>query len=60
MCCISLDLKFQTNLKLESGNQKILYGPQAAILEVTYVKINRLRSIHTNDVLLKLGLDIQN
>ena len=54
-----LDLKFKANLKLESGNQKIWYGHQAAILKVTYLKINRLLSIHTSNVLLKFGLYIQ-
>ena len=42
MCCRSLDLKFKAKLKLESGNQKIQNGHQAAILKVTYLKINRL------------------
>ena len=59
MCCRSLDLKFIAKLKLESVNQKIQYGHQAAILEVTYLKINRLLSIHTSNVLLKFGFDIQ-
>ena len=59
MCCRSLDLKFKAKLKLESGNQKFQYGHQAAILIVTYLKINRLLSIHTSNVLLKFGLDIQ-
>ena len=59
MCCRSLDLKLKAKLKLESGNQKIQYGHQAAILKVTYLKINRLFSIHTSNVLLKFGLDIQ-
>ena len=59
MCCRCLDLKFKAKLKLETGNQKIQYGHQAAILKVKYLKINRLLSIHTNNVLLKFGLDIQ-
>ena len=59
MCCRFLDLKFNAKLKLESGNQKIQYGHQAAILKVKYLKINRLLSIHTSNVLLKFGLDIQ-
>ena len=59
MCCRSLDLKFKAKLKLESANQKIQYGHQAAILKVTYLKINRLLSIHTSNVLLKFGVDIQ-
>ena len=57
MCCRSLDLKLKA--KLKTGNQKIQYGHQAAILKVTYLKINRLFSIHTSNVLMKFGLDIQ-
>ena len=60
MCCRSLDLKFKAKLKLESANQKIQYCHQAAILKMTYLKINRLFSLHTSNVLLKFGLDIQN
>ena len=59
MCSRSLNLKFKAKLKLESGNQKIQYGHQAAILKVTYLKINRLLSIHTSNVLLKFERDIQ-
>ena len=39
--------------------KKIQYGHQAAILKVTSLKINRLFSIYTNNVLLKFGLDIE-
>ena len=59
MCGRSLDLKFKAKLKLESGNQIIHYGHQAAILKVTYLKVKRRPSIHIGDVLLKFGLDIQ-
>ena len=59
MCYWSLDLKFKAKLKLESGNRKIQYRRQAAILKVTLLKINRLLSIYTSDVALKFGLDIQ-
>ena len=59
MWCRSLDLKFKAKLKSESGNQKIQYDHQAAILKVTYLKINRLLSIHTSNVQLKFRLDIQ-
>ena len=59
MCYWSLDLKFKDKLKLESGNRKIQYGHQAAILKVTLLKINRLLSIYTSDVPLKFGLHIQ-
>ena len=55
----NLDLKFKAKLKLESGNQKIQNGHQAAILKVTYLKINRLLSIHTSNVLPNFGLNIQ-
>ena len=44
---------------LESGNKKIQNAQQVAILKVTYLKINRLLSIHSSNVLLKFGLDIQ-
>ena len=59
MCCRSLDLKLKAKLRLESGNQKIQYDNQAANLKVIYLKINRLLSIQTSNVLLKLGLCIQ-
>ena len=59
MCYWSLDLEFEAKLKLESGNRKIQYGHQAAILKVTLLKINKLLSIYTSDVPLKFGLDIQ-
>ena len=59
MCYWSLDLKFKAKLKLESGNWKIQYRRQAAILKVTLLKINRLLSIYTSDVPWKFGLDIQ-
>ena len=42
LCRWSLELIFKAKLKLESGNQKIQYGCQAAILKVTSLKINRL------------------
>ena len=59
MCCWSLDWIFKAKLKLESGNQKIQYGCQAAILKMTSLKIKRLLPIYTNTVLMKFGLDIQ-
>ena len=59
MCCWSLDLMFKDKLKLESGNWKIQYGRQSAIVKVTLLKINRLLSIHTSNLLLKFGLHIQ-
>ena len=57
MCSWSLDLMLKAELK--SGNWKIQYGFQAAILKVTLLKINRLLSIYTSNLQLKFGLDIQ-
>ena len=44
LCYWTLELIFKAKLKLESRNQNILNGHQAAILEVTSLKINRLQS----------------
>ena len=38
---------------------RIQHGHQAAILKVTLLKINRILSIHINNLLLKFGHDIQ-
>ena len=43
----------------ESGNRKIQYGHQAAILKMTLLKINRLLPIYINIVPLKFEVDIQ-
>ena len=43
---------------LESGNQKIQYGRQAAILEVTSLKINRLLPIATINMHMKFEIEI--
>ena len=59
ICYWSLDLIFRVKLKLHSGNWKIQYGRQAAILKVTLLKIKRRLSIHTGNLLLRFGLDIQ-
>ena len=48
LCRWSLELICKAKLKLESGNQKIQYGRQAAILKVTSLKINRLLPVGTN------------
>ena len=40
-------------------NKIMKYGCQAAILKVASLKIDRLLSIHTGNVLLKFGSDIQ-
>ena len=58
MCQWSLDSIFTAKLKLESGNQKIQYGRQAAILKVTSLKINRLLPIATNNMLVKFEIEI--
>ena len=50
---------FKAKLKLEYENWKIQYGHPVAISKVTSLKTNRLLSIYTSNVLLKLGLDIQ-
>ena len=59
LCHLSLELIFKAKLKLESGNQKIQYGHQAAILKVTSLKINRLLPIYTSIEPTKFGVDIQ-
>ena len=59
LCHLSLKLIFKAKLKLESGNQKIQYGCQAAILEITLLKINRLLPIYISIVPLKFKVDIQ-
>ena len=41
----SLELIYKTKLKLELGNTNSQYGHQAAIIEVTSVKVNNL-SVH--------------
>ena len=43
----------------EFSYQKIQYGCQAPILKLTLLIINRLVPIHTSDVSVKFGLDIQ-
>ena len=54
----SLELIFKAKLKLESGNQKIQYGHQAAILTVTSLKINRLLSMTTINMYAKFEITI--
>ena len=50
---------FKAQLKLESGNQKIQYGCQAAILKLTPLKSNGLLPIYISTVPLKFGVDIR-
>ena len=45
-------------MKLESGNQKIQYGRQAAILKVTSLKINRLLPLATINMHMKFEIEI--
>ena len=49
---------FKAKLKLESGNQKIQYGHQAAILKVTSLKINRLLPMTTINMHMKFEIEI--
>ena len=58
MCQWSLDLIFKAKLKLESGNRKIQYGHQAAILKVTSLKINRLLPIAINKMHMKFEIEV--
>ena len=58
MCYWSLDLIFEAKQKLESGNQKIQDGRQAAILKVTSLKINRLLPMATNNMHVKFQTEI--
>ena len=59
MCSWGLGLMFKAKLKLQSGNWKIQYGYQVAILKVTLLKIIRLLPIYRINLLQKFGLDIQ-
>ena len=54
----SLKLVFKAKVKLESGNQKIQYGRQAAILKVTSLKINRLLPVATINMHMKFEIEI--
>ena len=58
LCHLSLELIFKAKLKLESGNQKIQYGHQAAILKVTSLKINRLLCMTTINMHMKFKIEI--
>ena len=58
LCYWSLELIFEAKLKLESGNQNIQYGHQAAILKVTSLKINRLLSMTTINMHMKFEIEI--
>ena len=58
LCYLSLELIFKAKLKLESGNQKIQYGHQVAILKVTSLKINRLLPMATINMHMKFEIEI--
>ena len=58
LCRWSLKLIFKAKVKLESGNQKIQYGRQAAILKVTSLKINRLLPMATINMHMKFEIEI--
>ena len=59
LCHWSFEFIFKAKLKLESGNQKIQYGCQAASLKLRPLKINRLLPIYISIVPLNFGVDIQ-
>ena len=58
LCPWSLKLIFKAKVKLESGNQIIQYGHQAAILKVTSLKINRLLPMATINMHMKFEIEI--
>ena len=58
LCRQSLKYIFKAKVKLESGNQKIQYGHQAAILKVTLLKINRLLPMATINMHMKFEIEI--
>ena len=58
LCHWSLKLIFKAKVNLESGNQKIQYGRQAAILKVTSLKINRLLPMATINMHMKFEIEI--
>ena len=58
LCHRSLELIFKANLKLESGNQELQYGCQAAILKVTSLKIKRLLPMTTINMHIKFETEI--
>ena len=58
LCYLILELIFKAKLKLESGNKKIQYGHQAAILQVTSLKINRLLPMITINMHMKFEIEI--
>ena len=60
ICQWSLNMIFKAKLKLESGNWKIQYDHQAAILKVTSLKINAQNlPIATNNMHMKFEIEIR-
>ena len=59
LCCWSFKLIFEAKVKLDSGNQKIKYGRQAAILGVTSLKINKLLPMAIINMHMKFEIEIQ-
>ena len=55
----SLELIFKAKLKLGSGNKKIQYGHQVAILKVTLLKINRLLPMAIINMHVKFEIEIR-
>ena len=58
LCRWCLNLIFKAKVKLESGNQKIKYGRQAAILKATSLNINRLLPMATINMHMKFEIEI--
>ena len=58
MYYLGLDLVFDAKLNLESGNQKVKYSRQAAIMKLSLLQINRLLSTATNDIYKKFEAEI--
>ena len=58
LCYWSLELIFKAKLKLQSRNQKIQYGHQAAILKAASLTINRLLPMATINMHMKFEFEI--
>ena len=59
MVPLKLGFYIQSQTKVSPITKKIQYGPQAAILKVTSLKIKRLLPMYISIVPLKFGVDIQ-
>ena len=55
---LKFEVDIQSQVKLKSGNQKIQYGHQAAILKVTLLKIDRLLPMATINMHMKFEIEI--